>query len=48
MNNILIDPTTCKLTALIDFDFACIAHPAHEFLVSLQDLGGNVMGPYGD
>ncbi|PYH75226.1 phosphotransferase family protein [Aspergillus vadensis CBS 113365] len=48
MNNILIDPTTCKLTALIDFDFACIAHPAHEFLVSLQDLGGNVMGPYGE
>ncbi|GAQ42480.1 phosphotransferase enzyme family protein [Aspergillus niger] len=48
MNNILIDPTTYKLTALIDFDFACIAHPAHEFLVSLQDLGGNVMGPYGE
>ncbi|KAI2934822.1 hypothetical protein CBS147321_9114 [Aspergillus niger] len=48
MNNILIDPSTCKLTALIDFDFACIAHPAHEFLVSLQDLGGNVMGPYGE
>ncbi|KAI2818756.1 hypothetical protein CBS147343_9265 [Aspergillus niger] len=48
MNNILIDLSTCKLTALIDFDFACIAHPAHEFLVSLQDLGGNVMGPYGE
>ncbi|PWY95632.1 hypothetical protein BO94DRAFT_620035 [Aspergillus sclerotioniger CBS 115572] len=48
MNNILIDPTTNKLTALLDFDFACIAHPAHEFLVSLQDLGGNIMGPYGE
>ena len=48
MNNILIDPSTNKLTALLDFDFACIAHPAHEFLVSLQDLGGNVMGPYGE
>ncbi|GKZ33425.1 hypothetical protein AbraIFM66950_003281 [Aspergillus brasiliensis] len=48
MNNILIDPNTSTLTALIDFDFACIAHPAHEFLVSLQDLGGNVMGPYGE
>ncbi|PYI03662.1 hypothetical protein BO78DRAFT_432001 [Aspergillus sclerotiicarbonarius CBS 121057] len=48
MNNILISPTTHKLTALLDFDFACIAHPAHEYLVSLQDLGGNVMGPYGE
>ncbi|RAL00484.1 phosphotransferase family protein [Aspergillus ibericus CBS 121593] len=48
MNNILISPTTHKLTALLDFDFACIAHPAHEFLVSLQDLGGNIMGPYGE
>ncbi|KAJ6017280.1 hypothetical protein N7451_000659 [Penicillium sp. IBT 35674x] len=47
MNNMLVNPDTGKLTALLDFDFASIADPAHEFLVSLQDLGGNIMGPYG-
>ncbi|OJJ42009.1 hypothetical protein ASPZODRAFT_20876 [Penicilliopsis zonata CBS 506.65] len=48
MNNMLINPETSKLTALLDFDFASIAHPVHEFLVSLQDLGCNIMGPYGE
>lgn len=47
MNNMLIDPNTGKLTAVLDFDFAFIADPAHEFLVSLHDLGGNMTGPYG-
>lgn len=44
MNNILVDPSTNQLTALLDFDFACITHPAHEFLLSLHDLGCNVGG----
>lgn len=44
MNNILVDPSTNRLTAILDFDFACITHPAHEFFLSLHDLGCNVGG----
>ncbi|KAJ8097811.1 phosphotransferase [Lipomyces tetrasporus] len=47
MNNMLIDPNTNNLTALLDFDFSFIAPPAHEFFTSLQDLGGNTGGVHG-
>ncbi|RHZ62525.1 hypothetical protein CDV55_107019 [Aspergillus turcosus] len=40
-SNILFDPEANQLTTLLDFDFAFISHPAHEFFISLSDVGGN-------
>jgi hypothetical protein len=40
-NNMLFDPETNKLTALLDFDWACVNHTCHEFFSGLTDLGGN-------
>ncbi|KAJ5806529.1 phosphotransferase enzyme family protein [Penicillium pulvis] len=40
MNNMLVDPDTDQLTAVLDFDFSYIAPPpAHLFFTSLQSLG---------
>lgn len=40
MNNMLYDPTTSRVSALLDFDWAAVAHPAHEFFSGLHDLQG--------
>ncbi|KAJ3128240.1 hypothetical protein HK100_009290 [Physocladia obscura] len=41
-NNILYDPETKEITALLDFDFSAIMHPSHEFFSGFRDFGGNV------
>jgi aminoglycoside phosphotransferase (APT) family kinase protein len=47
MNNMLVDPESNKITALLDFDFASVLHPSHEFFMSLWDVGGNPAGGHG-
>lgn len=42
MNNMLFDPVTKKVTALLDFDFSWVTHPAHEFITGLWDIGGGM------
>ncbi|KAJ5929905.1 Phosphotransferase enzyme family protein [Penicillium verhagenii] len=39
MNNMLVDPDTNQLTAVLDFDFSHVGSPAHLFFTSLQSLG---------
>ncbi|GKT70085.1 phosphotransferase enzyme family protein [Colletotrichum tofieldiae] len=46
-NNILYDPSTKRLTAILDFDWAFVSHPCHEFFTSLGDIGGNTGGGTG-
>ncbi|KAK1447494.1 phosphotransferase enzyme family protein [Colletotrichum melonis] len=46
-NNTLYDTTTKKLTSILDFDFAFVSHPCHEFFTSLGDVGGNTGGGTG-
>ncbi|KXH68973.1 phosphotransferase enzyme family protein [Colletotrichum salicis] len=46
-NNTLYDATTKKLTSILDFDFAFISNPCHEFFTSLGDVGGNTGGGTG-
>lgn len=41
MNNMLYDPATRRVSALLDFDWAAVAHPAHEFFSGLHDLQGS-------
>lgn len=36
MNNMLYSPTNGCISALLDFDWACITHPAHEFFSGLS------------
>ncbi|OBT41101.1 hypothetical protein VE00_09325 [Pseudogymnoascus sp. WSF 3629] len=43
-NNILFDATSNRITALIDYDFACISHPSYEFLRSFDGVGGHFRG----
>ncbi|KFX97972.1 hypothetical protein V490_02512 [Pseudogymnoascus sp. VKM F-3557] len=43
-NNILFDATSNRITALIDYDFACISHPSYEFLRSYDGAGGQSRG----
>ncbi|KAI0204949.1 kinase-like domain-containing protein [Astrocystis sublimbata] len=43
-NNLLFDPATYRITALVDFDFACIMHPSYEFLRSFDGVGGQFRG----
>ncbi|CRG87492.1 hypothetical protein PISL3812_04510 [Talaromyces islandicus] len=47
-NNILFDTTTKRITALIDYDFACILHPSYEFFRSFDGAGGQLRGWSGD
>ncbi|KAH9891373.1 phosphotransferase enzyme family-domain-containing protein [Xylariomycetidae sp. FL2044] len=47
-NNLLFDPSTQRLTGLIDYDFACILHPSYEFLRSFDGAGGRFQGWSGD
>ncbi|KFY00530.1 hypothetical protein O988_03270 [Pseudogymnoascus sp. VKM F-3808] len=47
-NNIRFDATSNRITALIDYDFACISHPSYEFLRSSDGAGGQSRGRPGD
>ncbi|KJZ76369.1 hypothetical protein HIM_04098 [Hirsutella minnesotensis 3608] len=40
MNNMLFDPESKRITALLDFDWAAVTHPAHEFFTSFHDFKG--------
>jgi hypothetical protein len=40
----LYDPATKRITALLDYDFACIHHPSYEFLRSFSGAGGKLEG----
>lgn len=42
MNNINYDTGTKRITALLDFDWASVTHPAHEFFMSFHDLHGGM------
>lgn len=44
-NNLLYDPITLHLTALLDFDWSHIATIADEYLQSFGDFGGQLPGP---
>ena len=44
----LYDPAIGRIIALLDFDFACILHPAYEFLRSFSGNGGKLHGLLGD
>jgi hypothetical protein len=43
-NNLLYDASTRRITALLDYDFACILHPSYEFLRSFTGTGGQFQG----
>jgi hypothetical protein len=45
-NNILVDPSTYKLTAILDFDFSFIAHPLIEHFRSLSSFHSNLPPPF--
>ncbi|KAF7922733.1 hypothetical protein BELL_0080g00300 [Botrytis elliptica] len=47
-DNLLYDPTTGRITALLDYDFASILHPAYEFFRSFGSNGGQFLGWSGD
>ncbi|KAK4107639.1 hypothetical protein N656DRAFT_840325 [Canariomyces notabilis] len=42
--NLLYDPPTGRITALLDYDFASIQHPGYEFLRSFNTNGGSFLG----
>ncbi|KAM7211265.1 hypothetical protein V8F06_013362 [Rhypophila decipiens] len=43
-DNLLFDPETGRLTALLDYDFSSILHPAYEFFRSFGPNGGRLTG----
>lgn len=43
-DNLLYNPSTGRITALLDYDFACINHLAHEFFSSFATNGGQLSG----
>lgn len=48
-NNLLIDPKSQRITALLDYDFSCILHPSWEFFRSFGGAGGSLqVFPGGD
>ena len=47
-NNLLYDPATDRIMALLDFDFSSILHPAYEFCRSFSSNGGQLTGWCGD
>ncbi|KAI0103048.1 hypothetical protein GGR51DRAFT_550133 [Nemania sp. FL0031] len=47
-NNLLYSPETGRITALLDFNFASISHPAHEFFYSFNNTGGRLHGWLGE
>jgi hypothetical protein len=44
LDNMLYDASTQRITALVDYDFACILHPSYEFLRSFSGAGGQFQG----
>lgn len=46
--NMLVNPQSGKLTALVDFDLSHIASPAEEYFYSLRTLGSLLVGPFDD
>lgn len=46
VENLLIDPETLQLTALLDFDFSHIASPGDEYFYSFPSFHGIVAGPF--
>src|SRR4051812_5929580 len=38
----LFDTATKRVTAVLDFDFSWVTHPAHEFITGLWDMGGGM------
>ena len=44
MNNLLFHRTSGRITALLDYDFATISHPADEFLRSFDGAGCQFRG----
>lgn len=43
-NNMLFDGGSNRITALLEYDFACISHPSQEFFRSMHDFGGHFPG----
>ncbi|KAK3364264.1 hypothetical protein B0T25DRAFT_60491 [Lasiosphaeria hispida] len=43
-DNLLYNPMTGRITALLDYDFSSIQHPAYEFLRSFATSGGQLCG----
>ncbi|KAI0202967.1 hypothetical protein F4808DRAFT_458198 [Astrocystis sublimbata] len=46
--NMLVDPISSKLTAILDFELSHIASPAEEYFYSLTNLGSMLAGPFDD
>ncbi|PQE19425.1 Phosphotransferase enzyme family protein [Rutstroemia sp. NJR-2017a BBW] len=44
--NILINPDTCQITAILDFDFTHIGSQADEYFYSFAEFHGIVPGPF--
>ncbi|KAL4965607.1 uncharacterized protein BDV14DRAFT_199703 [Aspergillus stella-maris] len=44
LSSLLYDPTTRRIIALLDYDFACILHLSYEFLRSFDGAGGQFRG----
>ncbi|KAM7192631.1 hypothetical protein V8F33_008242 [Rhypophila sp. PSN 637] len=42
MNNMLYDPSTERITALLDFDWASVSHPSEEYFSGLWDVFGGI------
>lgn len=42
MNNMLYDSTTKLITAVLDFDWSGVTHPADEFLTGLCNIGEGI------
>ncbi|EJT70659.1 hypothetical protein GGTG_11682 [Gaeumannomyces tritici R3-111a-1] len=47
-NNILVDPTSGRLTAFVDYDFSTILHPSFEFFRFFNGDMGQLQGWSGD
>ncbi|KAI1128594.1 kinase-like domain-containing protein [Nemania abortiva] len=47
-DNLLYDPTSGRITALLDYDFASILHPGYEFFRSFNSTGGRLSGWLGE
>lgn len=46
MFNMLFDPSSNRVTALLDFDFSHVASPADEYFYSFKTFGALLAGPF--
>ncbi|KAI1176681.1 hypothetical protein F4777DRAFT_247034 [Nemania sp. FL0916] len=46
--NLLVDPFSENLTAILDFELSHVASPAEEYFYSLTNLGSMLAGPFDD